>query len=82
MSKRHVKVCVVCDEEFETTYSKKIYCSKTHIVKCEFCGEDYEANSKVLNKSKYRGCSKSECVTKLRSISTSEIRIIIYVSLS
>lgn len=74
MSKRHVKVCVVCDEEFETTYSKKIFCSKTHIVKCEFCGENYEATSKVINRSKYRGCSKAECVTKLRSISTSGVK--------
>jgi predicted nucleic acid-binding Zn ribbon protein len=58
MKKTYNKICKVCGKEFETTKSKKVYCSNECIEKyykpnnkvikiCKVCGKEFETRSTI-----------------------------------
>ncbi len=43
-----IKICEYCGKEFETKYSRKIYCDNPHYRRCSICGKEFEITSNYM----------------------------------
>lgn len=70
MSKKilYTKICLICNQEFTTYYSKKKVCDREHHRNCKVCGEDFilEFRGRYKRMIKRDFCYKEECYNKLQ----------------